>query len=264
MDRFVALLTPPPPGLFRPLHRRPADPRVPVTAIIRGRAGMPFRTLAKLVAAAVMAAVATPWTSAAEPQPATATTGTGAAQPSPTPTTSGTTAAATPMPDGPGRGPGSDGPGRWHHDRRWHDQGFLDHFRRGDFDGLKPMLDRVPPEQRERFRQNLERWQKMPPAEREALRAQERVRREKMAGEVEQALAASGLQLDRERRDQFVLRFLRGRRQIEEDLQREIEEIRRPRLEKLLADLKAEFAAPTPAPTAPPPPAAPAPPPPAE
>jgi hypothetical protein len=69
-----------------------------------------------------------------------------------------------------------------------------------------------------------------------------------MAEDIEAAARESGLELDKERREQFAKRYTQERRKIEEQLRREMDEKRRPLVKEIVAKLKAEFSAPTPAP----------------
>ena len=115
-------------------------------------------------------------------------------------------------------------------------------------------FEKLSPEQRERFRENLQRWQQMPPEERQELRQEEQRRRQRMQREIEQTIKAAGLELTPDQRQVFALRYVQERRKIEEKLRREMEAKRRPMLEEMTAQLKQEFSAAkpsaTPAPSA--------------
>lgn len=128
----------------------------------------------------------------------------------------------------------------------------------GEF--VKKFFERMTPEERERFRENFERWKAMPMEERQALLMHEKMRREKMSQEIDDALKKTGLQLDKDRQEVFALRYSQERRKIEEQLRKEIEEKRRPLMNEMLERLRAEFnsqAASSPLPSASPAPAKP-------
>jgi len=124
----------------------------------------------------------------------------------------------------------------------------------GDFAQARKILQDLSPEQREKFMENFQRWQNMTPEERNALRDREIVRRQKILQEIDKSIAESGLQLDKDTREMYILRYSQERRKIEEKLQKEIEERRRPMLEDMNNRLKEEFKA-MPAKTASPSPA---------
>lgn len=105
------------------------------------------------------------------------------------------------------------------------------------------------------MRENFERWKKMPPEERDAMRGREQFRREKIAQEIDESIRKSGLHLDADHREVYALRYTQERRKIEEQLRREMEAKRRPMMRDMLERLKGEFshttaAAPSPSPAA--------------
>ena len=114
----------------------------------------------------------------------------------------------------------------------------------------------MPPEDRQIFRRNAERWMQMGPEERKIMRERERLYRERVTREVEAALRDSGLRLEGEKRDQFEQRYLQERRRIERNLRQETEAKRQQELPALQERLKKEFQEPSPAVTAPSAPAA--------
>lgn len=113
---------------------------------------------------------------------------------------------------------------------------------RGDLDETRRRaFERLSPEEREKFRENFQRWKNLPPEERRALRDGEQFRRQKIEREIDEALKTSGLQLDADRRQVFALRYTQERRKIEEQIRKEIEQKRKPLLEAVVARLKTEF-----------------------
>ncbi len=102
----------------------------------------------------------------------------------------------------------------------------------------------MSPDDRQRFRSNVERWLSMPPDERRELRVQEGIRRERLQREAEAAMRASGLQLEAERRAQFEQRYLEERRRIDRALRQELQERRQRELAPVIEQLKKEFAQP--------------------
>jgi hypothetical protein len=111
------------------------------------------------------------------------------------------------------------------------------------FENVRKALDALTPEQRKRFQENFMRWSNLSPEEKKALREREEVRKKFMEEEVQAAIQESGLQLDADRREQFVKRYSEERRTIEEQLHKEMAEKRRPLVHELVTRLKAEFAA---------------------
>lgn len=118
-------------------------------------------------------------------------------------------------------------------------------------DKRRRAFERLSPEEREKFRENFERWKNLPPDERRALRDGEQFRRQKIEREIDEAIKTSGLQLDADRRQVFALRYTQERRKIEEQIHKEIEQKRKPLLDAVVARLKTEFStASSPAPSA--------------
>lgn len=125
-----------------------------------------------------------------------------------------------------------------------------------EFDNARKAIEGLAPDQRKRFQENFKRWSNLSPEEKKALRDRDEIRRGRLNQEIEAALKQAGLELDKERREQFGKRYGEERRKLEEQLRREMEEKRRPLVEELVGRLKAEFSAPAPPPTPAPPPAA--------
>ena len=105
----------------------------------------------------------------------------------------------------------------------------------------KKHLDQLSPEQKERFKEKIEKWKALPPEEREMLLNRDQMRRERIRLEVEEVLKNSGLKLDKDRQEMFMLRYTQERHKIEEQLRRELEEKRRPLLKELTDRLTTEF-----------------------
>ena len=138
----------------------------------------------------------------------------------------------------PAPAPDKDGPPSKRHKR--------DHDHSPEMENVRKAIDALTPEQRQRFSENLMRWSQLPPEEKKSLRDREEVRKKFMTQELDTAIAESGLQLDGDRREQFMKRYGEERRKIEEQLRKEMGEKRKPLLIELIARLKAEFSAPTP------------------
>jgi hypothetical protein len=139
--------------------------------------------------------------------------------------------------------PGQGGPGeKW---REWRAQhpGGMGQGGGQAFENVRKAIEALTPEQRQRFQENFQRWMNLSPEEKKALREREDVRRKTIEEEIQAAIQESGLQLDGERREQFVKRYSDERRTIEEQLHKEMAEKRRPLVKQLVARLRAEFAA---------------------
>lgn len=151
--------------------------------------------------------------------------------------TSPSTPAATP--------PGKKNPGAWLNKLRKNAP--IDGTPSPEFDNVRRALDALTPEQRKRFQENVMRWSNLPPEEKKALRDREEVRKKIMQQEVDAAIQTSGLQLEGDRRTEFVKRYGQERRKIEEQLRKETNEKRKPLVREMLGRLKAEFSEPSPA-----------------
>jgi hypothetical protein len=103
----------------------------------------------------------------------------------------------------------------------------------------------LPPQDRQIFQRNAERWIQMGPEERKIMRAREKIYRTEVSKEVDAALRNSGLHLEGERRAQFEQRYLQERRRIEHSLRQEIESKRQEQLPALQERLKKEFTEPS-------------------
>jgi hypothetical protein len=103
----------------------------------------------------------------------------------------------------------------------------------------------MPPQDRQIFQRNAERWIQMGPEERKIMRVRERIYRAQVNQEVDAALRQSGLHLEGEKRAQFEQRYLQERRRIEHSLRQEIESKRQEQLPVLQERLKKEFAEPS-------------------
>lgn len=112
-----------------------------------------------------------------------------------------------------------------------------------EFENVRKALDALTPEQRKRFQENFIRWANLPPEEKKALRDREDVRKKFMQQEVQVAMQELGLQLNGERRDQFMKRYSEERKKIEEHLRKETMEKRKPMVKEMISKLKEEFSA---------------------
>ena len=99
----------------------------------------------------------------------------------------------------------------------------------------------LPPQDRQIFQRNAERWMQMAPEERMIMREREKIYRARLSREVEDALRNSGLRLDADKRAQFEQRYLQERRRIEHSLRQEVESKRQQELPQIQDRLKKEF-----------------------
>jgi hypothetical protein len=114
------------------------------------------------------------------------------------------------------------------------------------------VFEQLSPDQKTKFLENLDQWKAMSPEEQELFRDRELFRRQKIASEIQDAIGKSGLHLDDDQQEVYVLRYTQERRKIEETLHKEMDQKRQLMVSDLLARLKVEFSAtPTPAPTLP-------------
>ncbi|HJW39153.1 MAG TPA: hypothetical protein VJ420_11105 [Candidatus Udaeobacter sp.] len=99
----------------------------------------------------------------------------------------------------------------------------------------------LPPEARQNFQRNAERWMRMSPEERNVMRQRENLRRETIKRETEAALNESGLRLNPQERAQFESRYMQERRKVEQAFRQQIETERQKELPALIQQLKKEF-----------------------
>jgi hypothetical protein len=99
----------------------------------------------------------------------------------------------------------------------------------------------MPPEARQNFQRNAERWMHMSPEERNVMRQRENQRRQMIQRETEAALQDSGLHLNPQERAQFESRYIQERRKVEQTLRQQIETERQKELPALIQELKKEF-----------------------
>ena len=103
----------------------------------------------------------------------------------------------------------------------------------------------LPPDERQIFRRNAERWLRMTPQQQSTLRQREKVRRAQLKSEADRVMRQSGLQLDQKRRDLFESRYMQERTKMERQLRQEFEAKRKQQLPTLSDRLKNEFQLPT-------------------
>src|ERR1051326_3082598 len=99
----------------------------------------------------------------------------------------------------------------------------------------------LPPQARQNFQRNAERWMRMSPEERNLMRQRENLRRETIKRETEAALRDSGLHLSPQERAEFESRYIQERRKVEQSLRQQIEAEREKELPALIQQLKREF-----------------------
>src|SRR4030095_13422714 len=99
----------------------------------------------------------------------------------------------------------------------------------------------MPPDARQNFQRNAERWLRVSPAERNVMRQRENLRRETIRRETDAALRESGLKLNPQERAQFESRYIQERRKVERTLRQQIEAERQQELPALIQQLKKEF-----------------------
>lgn len=101
-------------------------------------------------------------------------------------------------------------------------------------------LEKLSPEERERFLKNFERWKKLPPDQRSSLRNRELNRRQRIEKETRETLEKSNIPLSENQRNFFIERYELERKQLETDLRKEMDEKRRKGIEELSAKLLKE------------------------
>ena len=120
------------------------------------------------------------------------------------------------------------------------------------WDQARRLFEQLSPDQKRKFRDNLEQWKNMPLAQQDLFRDREAFMREKVAQEIQDAINKSGLRLDADQREVYALRYTQERRKIEERLRKEMDQKRQGMVAEMLGRLKVEFSpTPTPAPAAP-------------
>lgn len=114
--------------------------------------------------------------------------------------------------------------------------------RHGPREGKPPRLspealEKMSPEERQRFSKNFERWKKLPADRRNSLRSREKFRRERIEKETRDALEKSGIALSESQRNYFIKNYETERRQLEENLRKEMDEKRQQGIDELSARL---------------------------
>ncbi|MBV9658879.1 MAG: hypothetical protein JO295_12280 [Verrucomicrobia bacterium] len=114
---------------------------------------------------------------------------------------------------------------------------------------LQHFLERLPPAEREIFQRNLQRWRNLTPEERDALRGQADARRAQMQTDAQRALQDSGLKLNNDGREMFLLRYSQERRKLERELRQKMDSERATRLPAITEELRREFSNASPSPS---------------
>ncbi len=115
-----------------------------------------------------------------------------------------------------------------------------------DSAAVRRVIEQLPPEERAVFLRNFQRWAQLTTEERQTLRRQADERRQRIMEEMETALRESGLHLDEDRRQVFMLRYRQERRKLELELQEKIATERARRTPEIVERLKREFETPPP------------------
>jgi hypothetical protein len=116
---------------------------------------------------------------------------------------------------------------------------------------FREQFEQLPKQDRERFMANWQRGRSMGEEERIELMKKALSERQRVEATINEALKKLDLDLDRDQREVFELRFRQERRKIEEKLRAEIDRQRAGLIDAMLEDLKREFAPATPAPAKP-------------
>jgi hypothetical protein len=115
-----------------------------------------------------------------------------------------------------------------------------------NLNGPRERFMALPPQDRQIFQRNAERWMQMGPEERMIMREREKIYRARVSREMDTALRDSGLHLEGDKRAQFEQRYLQERRRIEHSLRQEVECKRQQELPAIQERLKKEFSEPSP------------------
>lgn len=142
-------------------------------------------------------------------------------------------------------------------DRDWDNEKFRDRGDRRpgpDDDGpmarFKARLEKMTPEERQHFQDNWKRWKEMAPREKQDWQGRAQEMRDRMKKAVDDTISKLGLELDKDQKEVFALRYMQERRKIEEQLRKEMDAKRTTEVDAMLQRLKTEFepkSSPTPA-----------------
>jgi hypothetical protein len=99
----------------------------------------------------------------------------------------------------------------------------------------------MPPDARQNFQRNAERWMQMTPEQRNLMRQRENVRRQIITRDADAAVRDSGLQLNPQQRAQFESRYIQERRKVEQSLRQQIQSERQKEIPALIQQLRKEF-----------------------
>jgi len=113
---------------------------------------------------------------------------------------------------------------------------------------FKKRLEQMSPEDRQHFQENWQRWKQMGANEQKDWQNRAKDDRERMKKVIDDAIQKTGLKLDDDQREVFVLRYRQERRKIEEQLHQEMDAKRESEIADMLQRLKSEFSTPKPTP----------------
>ena len=99
----------------------------------------------------------------------------------------------------------------------------------------------MPPDARQNFQRNAERWMQMTPEQRNLMRQRENTRREIITRDADAAVRDSGLQLNPQDRARFESRYIQERRKVEQSLRQQIQTERQKEIPALIQQLRKEF-----------------------
>jgi len=113
---------------------------------------------------------------------------------------------------------------------------------------VRERLAALPPDEREKFLQNMRHWESLSDEERKRMKEFGRQESKRMREEMDALANAMGLANDSEVRKHFETRYREERRKVEKAVIEQLRAIRKPLLDAMHADLKREFSPATPAP----------------
>ena len=106
---------------------------------------------------------------------------------------------------------------------------------------LKERWKKLPPEERERFSKNLQKWEHLSDEEKKRLRERGRQVWEQGRQEIDQLASELGVKLSPLQREELIKAYLQKRREIERKIRAETEPRRKELIAEAVQELKKEF-----------------------
>lgn len=106
---------------------------------------------------------------------------------------------------------------------------------------IREKLEKMAPQEREKFLQNMRRWEQMGKDDRDRIKEVGRQEFKRMREEMDKLANAFGLAPDSDARKQFESRYREERRKVEQKVVEQLKSIRKPLMDEMHDHLRKEF-----------------------